>query len=101
MLTLWGRSPKIGCGPVTLKFRFIHRIIGGVFNKGASAGAGAKETEQAVVLVARDRVSSQSPYSQLTMPVTATVTALRLRLHSVTARAERRYVSNEIEEWRY
>lgn len=26
----------------------------------------------------------------LTMPVTATVTALRLRLHSVTARAERR-----------
>jgi hypothetical protein len=29
------------------------------------------------------------------MPVTETVTALRLRLHSVTARAERRYVLKE------
>jgi len=33
----------------------------------------------------------------LTRPVTATVTALRLRLHSVTARAERRYAPKEIE----
>ena len=29
----------------------------------------------------------------LTMPVTATVFTLRLRLHSKTARAERRYIS--------
>lgn len=76
----------MGSGSANLKSRLVHRIIGGGFNHGASAGFGAKGTEQAVVLVAGDQVSPQSLYSQLTMPVTATVTALQLRLHYKAAR---------------
>jgi hypothetical protein len=41
VFTVWGRPPKTGSGSATFGFRFLHRIVGGVFNYGASAYAGA------------------------------------------------------------
>jgi hypothetical protein len=64
VFALWGSPPKIGSGPATLKFRFVHRIIGGGFYQGASAGVGARAAEQVVVLVARAQVSQLPPANQ-------------------------------------
>ena len=41
VFTVWGCPPKTRYGSATLEFRFLHRIIGGIFNYGASAYAGA------------------------------------------------------------
>jgi len=61
VFTVRGNPPKNGSGPATLKFRFIHRIIGGGINHGALAGVGARAMEQAIVLFARDRVLQLPP----------------------------------------
>ncbi len=37
VFTVWGCSPKIWSGSDIFVFRFLHRIVGGVFNYGASA----------------------------------------------------------------
>jgi hypothetical protein len=58
---LWGNPPKTRSWSATLKFRFIHRIIGGVINHGALADVGARAMEQAIVLFARDQVPQSPP----------------------------------------
>ena len=63
-LALWGHPRKSGSGSASLKFRFVHRIVGGGINYGASAGAGARVAEQAVMLVAREWTSKLPPANQ-------------------------------------
>lgn len=56
-----GQSMEIVFGPATLKFRFIHFIKGGDFKHGASACVGARAMQQAIALIARDRVPRLPP----------------------------------------
>ena len=61
VFTVRGNPPKNGSGPATLKFRFIRRFGGGVFNHNASAYGGARAAEHAVKLLARDWSFSLPP----------------------------------------
>mgnify|MGYP005814993301 CR=1 FL=1 len=58
------RRNLVPCLPATLKFRFLHRIIGGGFSHSASAVAGARAAGQVVMLVAREWSSKLPPANQ-------------------------------------
>jgi len=59
-----GNPPKIPSGSAILKIRFVHHIVCGGFNHGASAGVGARAAVQVVMLVAREWSSKLPPANQ-------------------------------------
>jgi hypothetical protein len=54
----------VPCLPAILAFRFLHRIIGGGFNKDAPAEFGARVKEHAIMLIAREWASLMPPTNQ-------------------------------------